>query len=482
MSGEIVETDASGKTTVISKDSGHSLMPLADFPSREMAKMMHTPKTSELTNRLERIAVPTEEVGVPGRLTRNADGRAKYRRLYVTTAPIVEFASAKTAAVRDFYRAKQFGNPEYRRYKFETLQLRVGDALRPLPSCVQETAGTGFVVIAPVQCGKTALADALVRCFPKPFTIVNPPTEALSELHVFPIIRLKYPSNRSLSGLLKALRAAILEVTSDEHTKRSALSEMVEDESGDIAIATCILVNVGGLIIEGATGRKVHYVLTEEVMEFLVKVRDNGIPVTLMCTPAFMHGVKSYGSTYASIFDGVPLYLDPLKTSVQKGLASKESEISAREIPAEDTPSIETTFVKSFWQSGPSTKGKKMPRWLPQFVVDYCYGRRGWIAQCMEQLDIELGSSNGTPVEKWTKAYVEGVMKYRLKAMNPVRKVLGELERTDVISSKAKFLSYVDFLPNEVFELPLQGTWYEMLVTQGDNKNDTFEPPIISGP
>ncbi|WP_034296398.1 hypothetical protein [Herbaspirillum sp. RV1423] len=472
MSGEIVETTARGKA-VVAPDSGlTSLLSIADFPSKEMAEMMRTPKTSELMSRLERIAVPTDAASVPGQLTKNAEAKVKYRRSYFTTAPILEFVSAFGASVRDAYRTKQFGNPEYRRYLFETLALRVGDKLKPLPACIQEAAGTSFAVVAPVQCGKAALATALERCFPKPFKIENPPLEGLSEILVYPVIRLKYPRNRKLNGLLKDLRAAILAFSSDEKTKRSALSEMLEDESGDIAIATCILVNVGGIIIEGATGRKLDYVHTEEILEFLVKARDDaGIPVMLMCTPAFMHGVNSYGKTYASIFEGMTLHLDSLETSVQKGLAAQGSKIAERKQP--EKPGEEKAFVKEFWDSGPSTKSKRMPGWLPQFVVDYCYGRQGWIAQCMEQLEIELGGAIAP--DSLEKEIVEAIFEYRMKAMKPIRKVLEELETIGFINSKARFLNTVDFLPDEVFEMPRQENWYAILATGRQIKNDVID-------
>ncbi|TDY87773.1 UNVERIFIED_ORG: hypothetical protein DFO49_4420 [Herbaspirillum seropedicae] len=475
MSGQVVETDARGKTVIVHSSDLASLLSIAKFPSREMAELMRTPKTSELMNILERVAVPIDAGSVPGQLTKNADAKVRYRRSYFTTAPILEFASAYGASVRDFYRTKQFGNHEYLRYLYGTLALRVGDPLIPLPACVQEAAGTSFVVVAPAQCGKAALATALERCFPKPFRIENLPVEGLSEILVYPVIRLKYPRNRKLAGLIKDLRAAILEFASDEKTKRGALSEMLEDESGDIAIATCILINVGSIIIEGATGRKVDYTHTEEILEFLVRMRDKaGIPVMLMCTPAFMHGVKSYGSTYASIFEGMPLYLNALETSVEKGLAEKGSEISTRKTPKE--PGDEKAFVKGFWDSGPSTKGKRMPTWLPQFVIDYCYGRRGWIAQCMEQLEIEFGNSDANKPADLTKEIAEAIFAYRLKAMKPIRNVLEELETNEFINSKARFLNTVDFLPNEAFEVPRQEAWYELVATGRQIKNDVVEP------
>lgn len=474
MSREIIETNARSKAVAVLGSGLTSLQPITEFPSKEMAEMMSTPKTSELLRRLERVAIPAEEVSVPGRLAKNAEGKVKYRQSYFSTAQILEFAAAFNASVRDFYRTKQFGNSSYRRYLFETLALRVGDALRPLPACVQEAKGTSFVVVAPAQCGKAALATALERCLPKPFKIENPPVEGLSEILVYPVIRLKYPRNRKLKGLIKDLRAAILEIASDENTKRGALSEMLEDESGDIAIATCILVNVGGVIIEGATGRKVDYTHTEEILEFLVRLRDKaGVPVMLMCTPAFMHGVKSYGSTYGTIFEGIPLYLDALETSVEKGLATPGSKIPERAAPK--VPGDEEVFVKAFWDSGPSTKGKCMPSWLPQFVVDYCYGRRGWIAQCMEQLDIELGNPKDTAPAELNKEIVEAIFEYRMKAMKPIRKVLEELETYGFINSKARFLNAVDFLSNEAFELPRQEAWYEVLATGRQIKNDVIE-------
>jgi hypothetical protein len=450
MHNELVTSNQDFRPTQTAVNSLQQLLAVADMEGEHMTEVMYLPKTMELLRMLQNRGVPKDVRAEDGDSNANIEVLANFRRAYIPTAEMRDFASAILAAVHQLYRAKQFGGEEFRRFYFGNLSLKNGDDLLPLPACLTSVSGTGFTLSGPSLIGKTAFLERISAIFPKPFKIGGP-TPAPPDMWLFPVLRLRYPMCGTVRGLIRDMREQILAEVGSHDASRTSLPEMLAPQPENAAISACILLNVGLVIFDGAGFANANK-RTASILGFLLKLRQStGIPVVISCTTAFMRAVESLGTLYTNLFNGVTRILEPIEPPA--------SQLPDGSAPVEDE-GLWHQINDWFWQQGLISKRCPMPAELPKWTYEMTFGRIGWLAQGFESLHLELVSDVALEPGQLTEQDVKRIFWGRLQIHRGALKAMREIQSTSSLSNEVTFFKYLDYFPESVFAQPRLCEWF----------------------
>lgn len=126
----------------------HPRYPLSDVRQWEMSALMVAPTAIEMAKELTHLGVKADVMIQPNDGGANIVALQNYMRTYFPPTEVVYFAIELLASTHSFFRAKQMGDEEFRRYLFSTLMTRKNKRVHALPACIQEVlaASLSFAV------------------------------------------------------------------------------------------------------------------------------------------------------------------------------------------------------------------------------------------------------------------------------------------------------------------------------------------------
>jgi hypothetical protein len=398
---------------------------------------------------------------------------------YFLPTDLIYFAIALLGAIHSFFRAKQLGDEEYRRYYFSTLMLRRNKRIHALPSCIQEVLGGVFILCGPSGSGKTSFFRQFIARLPKPFVLNNSPIPALPSLQgvwVFPVVHLFYPICGTVRGLVRDMREYFVGVINDardgdeEHNDEPQLPDMLASEPENAAITACIAMNVGMVVLDGAGIRHSNW-KTDAVLDFLLKLREkSGIPVVLSCTAAFLKSIEHHQTLYANLTNGTMLNLEPIPAPLPP---------PTKPMPDGKLPPDMDVFrqmCKSWWAAGLLGRKTPMPRGMEDWVYEISLGHNRFSATAFHAIHKHIATTSyadpKSPVpykfdpNTLTKEVVQTVVRRNLFASQGALAAIGAANDVSVAEQDGKssvvrqeVLNYVDYLPTSVIHKERIAAW-----------------------
>jgi len=292
-----------------------SVLPRYIERNENLLELMRIPTTAEMGEMLAFRGVPNDPELWNAEPSRKIDAMASFDSAYAPTEDLTTFSERFFARYRRALSARNFDDEEYRAFFFGARDVMKGARLRPLPASMSSLKGTGIMLSGPSLMGRSALLQRYREILKKPFRVYGEGPEP-AMMWVVPGLNISYPACGTLKGLLVDLRHAIVAAVGRADTPVDILPEFRGDDAMNAAISACILLNVGVLVLDGASFASLEG-QPLQILQFLVKFQQySGIPVVLSGTPAFMHIVGLAGSKSSNLFSGPSHHFDPFPPPV----------------------------------------------------------------------------------------------------------------------------------------------------------------------
>lgn len=431
--------------------SGSSLA-VADMQSARMAELRRHVSLEELTIIMRAPAIPERIQLRDAEASTKLNALGNFLQAYLPPTEIVNFVSLIHAAIKRAYQSKQFGNVEFRKFFHGTkdvFESKNGE-IPPLPSCLSPHAGIGFVLIGPSNVGRTALLERLRIFLGKPF-FVNSESPAPARLWVIPMLYLTYPTCGTLRGLIRDIRSKILEDIPEYDTSATPLRALLGTDAQNSAIAICILLNVGLIVLDGAGARNINRD-TSDIFTFLNKLKvSSGIAILVSGTCAFMRVSSFLGTLSSNLFNGPALHLSPIAPPPPAAAGDDAT-----------SPGIWRQINAWFWKQGLFGTDCAMPEGLPDWTYEITLGRLGWLAQGFRALHMNLVTKPElSEPGKLNKNYVQRVFNLQLRLHKEAIQAVTSVEVTVKSVSQSTFLKNLDFFTDAILDDPNRRNWLD---------------------
>ncbi|WP_233149258.1 ATP-binding protein [Herbaspirillum camelliae] len=443
-----------------------------------MSALMVAPTAIEMAKELTHLGVKADVMIQPNDGGANIVALQNYMRTYFPPTEVVYFAIELLASTHSFFRAKQMGDEEFRRYLFSTLMTRKNKRVHALPACIQEVPGGVFVLCGPSGAGKTAFWVRYVARLPKPFvlkTSMERGLESLAGIWVIPVVHISYPVCGTVKGLARDLRDHFVRIIDDVRNEEDEfdhlppLPDMLAGEPMNAVINACVSLNVGLFVLDGA-GIRHSNTQSYEVLEFLLKLREKGgVPVALSCTAAFLKSIEHLETTYANLTNSTMINLEPIPAPSPKPSPGADGK----------TPPDFDVFrqmCRNWWAAGLLGRKSTMPDKLEYWIHEITQGNNRFTATAHYAIQKYIATNcaaapeSNTPYTFNTAALsrdiVETVIRQSLfgskGALTAIATAMNlpssdELGATPVISTD--ILNYVDYLPTSQIQKQRISAW-----------------------
>ncbi|WP_038457229.1 hypothetical protein [Paraburkholderia xenovorans] len=421
---------------------------LREASRRRWQELLRIRPADEVKQLLSHRGVPDEErlKTAPSAIKLNA--MALFTQSFVADEKTVTFTESVFAKVCHSMTRRNFEDADYREFFFGLDKVLRGGRLHPLPPSLQLLRGAFFTVEGPSLCGKSAYVARLVQAFEGAFSFYGTGKEP-GLMSVIPCLFISYPECGTRAGLLREIRYKIEAHIGRIDTPTGVFPEVEGNDSLNAVISLCLLVNVGILVIDGASFHRLSGE-PQEILKLLVRLQHgSGIVVMLAGTPAFMNCVELAGSDSSNFFSGQTLSLGPLQSPLDKeGNLDKKSRFY--------------TVVLWFWRAATLPSGTPMPSQLPLWMYQLTLGRLGWLVQVFEDLHIELIKKPNL-VTALTYEELAKIARRRLNRQLSARQVVTESMERKTIADDKDFFNYIDHFPKSLLDTKK----YRELLTRG---------------
>ncbi|MGF6442607.1 ATP-binding protein [Paraburkholderia youngii] len=409
-------------------------------PNERLADLMRIRTTEEIRQSLAHRGVPRDTRLWTADASYKMDAMAGFMQSYVPSEAVVTFTEDFLAKYRRTLRLRDFEDADYREFFFSTREVLQGEAMWQLPSSMNPLKGAIFTMTGPSGMGRSAYLLRLRQLLGKPFVVYGN-GKAPAMMRVIPAICLDLSEGLTLKEFFRDLKYALSAAVATKDTSKAMFPELTGENAANCAIALCILLNVGVLIVDGACWGALGGE-PDRILAFLVRLQQSsGIPVVLSGTCPFMYAMGLAGSKSSNLFAGRHLYLD----------AYARPEATEPDEGATSGPKWQGAWVKLnlwLWQAGTFGPEVEMPADLPLWTYDLAMGRTNWLVQIFDELHIQLikkpellkpGALTREAVTKFAES--------RLFLQNLTREVVAEYQESDDIEANEDFFNHIDHLP-----------------------------------
>jgi len=394
--------------------------------------------TDEVQELLSHRGIPDDERLKTASSAIKLDAMALYTQSYVADEKTVSFTESVLAKARHSMSRRNFDDPDYREFYYGLNRVLTGGRLHPLPTSLTSLRNAFFTVEGPSLCGKTAFLARLMQMFGRAFSFYGSGKEP-ALMSVIPCLSILYPQCGTRVGLLREIRYKIEAQIGRIDTPEGVFPEVEGDNAINAVISLCLLVNVGVLVIDGASFHRLSGE-PQKILESLVRLQQgSGIVVVLSGTPAFLHCLTFAGSDSSNFFSGQTLTLGPLQSP-----QDKDGNL--------DEGSRFYSLVLWLWRAAMLPAGTMMPSELPQWLYQLTLGRIGWLVQVFEELHIELIKKPHL-VTTLTYETLEKITKRRLALQLPARQAVLEWMDKRTIAEDKDFFNYIDHFPKSLLNI-----------------------------
>lgn len=267
------------------------------------------------------------------------------RMWYAYNPPIeaIRFAQSVVATVRNSLLLRNPEHPRYARFYHAQAEVLSGKRLIARPSFLSALGGAGMLLAGPTGSGKSALLQRIRSLIGEEHTLLtSKQADAPAQMIFLPVLIVQWPDCGTLDGLLANIREQLIGELANASTNECVFANFKGSNGSNAAIATCILLNLGLLVVDGCRASSITKDW-REISDFIASFSAySGIPTILSCTYPFQQVVARKGGKGASVTSAATLGLEYL-----------------------DPGSLWTSYCQFFWNLG--LFGGETP--LPEFLV-----------------------------------------------------------------------------------------------------------------
>ncbi|GIZ51922.1 hypothetical protein NCCP691_19360 [Noviherbaspirillum aridicola] len=337
------------------------------------------------------------------------------------------FAQRVIAQVRASLALRNPENPRYARFYYGQADVMHGGRLKPMPDYLGGLSGPGVILAGPSGSGKSALLHRLRFLVGLQPVRLHGKGIAPAEFIFLPMLTLRWPDCGTLAGLLANFRDALIAELGSSQTSEAVFANMTGRRGSSVAIATCIFLNLGLLVVDGMCLRSLRGEF-REILDFLSTLkRHSGIPTILSCTYPALQVITRGGSTLANFGSGghESWDLEPPGTSWE-------------------------ACCKSFWGLGLHDPSIPIPEYLPDLMWCVSRGNMRILTEAFNALHHANVYDPRLPITG-TRSTVTDILDVRLRRFKEPLSVLASFQESLVVPRKEDLYAHGDYLPFEAF-------------------------------
>lgn len=361
-------------------------------------------------------------------------GLALMQSSYRSGGDAARFAQRVIAQVHASYKLRNPEDPRYVKFVYSQAGVLRGAKVTSVPDFLSSLTGSGFILAGPSGCGKTAFLQRLRVLIGEEYLTVQ---TSHGEFTFLPILILRWPDCGTLSGFLVNLREALigeLGLASIEGIFRN----IGGSNAGNAAIAVCVLLNLGLLVIDGMCLRSLRHEV-REILDFISTFKERtGIPTLISCTYPALQVISRAGSKQAHLGSTDQEYWDLVP------------------------PGIEWNKIcESFWKLGPNPAELQMPGYLTDLMWDVSLGNMRILKAAFSALHHQYAYEPELAVTG-TRADLADILDVKLRLFKEPLSVMAQFQQMGTIAPD-DFLAYADYLPHDVFSKTPSGEFERQL-------------------
>jgi hypothetical protein len=351
-------------------------------------------------------------------------GLANIATAYWPTSYAVRFGQRVLAQVHASLALRNPEDVRYVEFVYEQSNVLRGGKLRSAPEFLGSMTGSGFILAGPSGSGKTAFLQRLrVLIGNEPCMIQT----SRGQFSFLPVLILRWPDCGTLAGLLSNLRHALIGELGIARANEGIFSNIVGSNGTNAAIATCIVLSLGLLVIDGFCLRSIRAEY-REILDFISTFKERtGIPTLLTCTYPALQVIARGGSKQAH-------------------LGSTGQEYWDLEPPGSGWEEI----CSSFWKLGYLDPRISMPQFLPELLWDVSRGNMRILTEGYTGLHQEF-VYDPMLVERATKEDLLNVLEAKLRLFKEPLTLMAQVQKSRDDVAPDDLRAYGDYLPYEVF-------------------------------
>jgi hypothetical protein len=374
--------------------------------------------------KLKRRGVPELQHPELASIEQKICGLANISMAYWPTTSAVRFAQRVLAQVHVSLSLRNPEDARYVQFIYEQGSVLRGARVGSAPDFLASTTGAGFILAGPSGSGKTAFLQRLrVLIGTEPSLIQT----SRGQFSFVPMLILRWPDCGKLTGLLSNLREALIGELGLAHAHAGIFSNLVGTNGPNAAIATCIILNLGLLVIDGMCLRSIRAEYLE-ILDFISTFEERtGIPTVLSCTyPALQVLVRS-GSKQANLGGAGQEYWD-------------------LEPPGRRWNEI----CSSFWKLGYQDRSIPVPAYLPELLWESSRGNMRILAQGYAAIHQAVAYQPAL-AERATRAEIIDVLEVKLRQFREHLAAMAQVQQRNGDVDPEDIWTYADYLPYELF-------------------------------
>lgn len=352
----------------------------------------------------------------------------QFSSAYFPSSANAWLAQKVIAMVRASLSLRDPSQPRYSKFIHGQRDVMAGGELKAMPAFLHSLQGAGVLLAGPTGTGKTAFIQRLRACIGEEHTLVRLGGAAPAEMRFLPVLYVRWPDCGTLLGLLGNMRNALISELGSADTDVRALSYFFGKRGQNIAIATCIFLNLGLFVIDGASIRSLRGEY-REILNFVATLQEfSGIPTIVSCTYPVAQVVTRLGGRGANLSNFGAHYFDL--------------------VPPGNLWHLYCHFA---WKLGQLDKSWDMPAHLPECVWNASLGNfriatHGFIAIHQALINTPTLWASGT----LSQDAIRGLLELNLRAFVEPLKVMHQFARDGAVPD-ADLWTHGDYLPFEAF-------------------------------
>lgn len=352
----------------------------------------------------------------------------QFSSAYFSSSANVWFAQKIIAMVRASLSLRDPSQPRYSKFIHGQRDVMAGGALKAMPSFLHSLQGAGLLLAGPAGTGKTAFIQRLRACIGEEHTLIRLGGSAPAEMRFLPMLYVRWPDCGTLAGLLGNIRNALISELGSAETDARAFSNFFGKHGQNIAIATCIFLNLGLFVIDGGGIRSLRGEY-REILNFVATLQEfSGIPTIVSCTYPVAQALTRLG-----------------------GRGANQSNVGAEYFDLVPTGKLWNRYCQFAWKLGQFDKSIEMPSHLPDCMWNASLGNfriatQGFIAIHQALINTPQLTASGT----LSQDAILGVLELNLRPFAEPLKVMHQFARDGSVPD-ADLWMHGDYLPFEAF-------------------------------
>ncbi|KXV09519.1 hypothetical protein CR51_10215 [Caballeronia megalochromosomata] len=319
------------------------------------------------------------------------------------------------------------------------------------PDFLHSLEGTAFKLVGVAGCGRTAFLQRVRAALGRPRKMVREAGSGPREMYFMPVLIVSWPKSGTKKELFQNFRSAFISEIGSSGSANKMFTFFSGKNAQNAVIATCVLLNLGLLVVDGGCKAALEHGETSEVLDFISTFQSRtGIPVIVSGTYIFdlavmKRGSRStkFGTCGAAYFDAVPA---PCSGKTVKG----------------DPKHLWTQLSDWQWKLGHREFAVPPPEFFAKATWDLTAGVHQQFCEACNDLHQKILHDPGLlEPDAMTEERLRELFSVRLRSFQEPLRVITTFRESRQVD-KDDLIAYADYLPFEAFQTSFARSTFRM--------------------